>query len=127
MDPDALPALLADLPGADETFPFGPEMRVWKVGGKIFAIESEHLGRPVVSVKALPENVVHLVAGVDGVAPGYHLNKKHWITVDTGGRVEQGLVLELVAESHAIVVAGLPRRLRLTLDGTASGSLNDDR
>lgn len=49
------------------------------------------------------------------------------MTVDAGGRVDEGLLLELVTESHAIVVAKLPKRLRLTLDGTASGSLNDDR
>jgi predicted DNA-binding protein (MmcQ/YjbR family) len=127
VDSTELSTFVTDLPGAEETYPFGPETRVWKVGGKIFALESERHGRPVISLKALPENVVHLVAGVEGVEPGYHLNKKHWITVDAGGRVDEGLLLELVAESHAIVVAKLPRRLRLTLDGTAGGSLNDDR
>ncbi|QHC65248.1 MmcQ/YjbR family DNA-binding protein [Rathayibacter oskolensis] len=124
---DPLATLLNELPGAEASHPFGPGTLVWKVGGKVFALESERFGRPVVSVKALPENVVHLVAGVDGVEPGYHLNKRHWVTVDAGGRVDEGLLLELVTESHAIVVAKLPKRLRLTLDGTASGSLNDDR
>ncbi|WP_222929629.1 MmcQ/YjbR family DNA-binding protein [Rathayibacter agropyri] len=118
---------LEELPGAEAGFPFGEGTRVWKVGGKVFALEGVRFGRPVVSVKALPENVVHLVAGVDGVEPGYHLNKRHWVTVDTGGIVEPGLVLELIAESHAIIVAKLPRRLRLALDGTASGSLDKDR
>ncbi|PPI09837.1 MmcQ/YjbR family DNA-binding protein [Rathayibacter rathayi] len=118
---------LEGLGGVEAGFPFGEGTRVWKVGGKVFALEMERFGRPVVSVKALPENVVHLVAGVDGIAPGYHLNKKHWVTVDAGGIVEPGLVLELIEESHAIVVASLPRRLRLTLDGTATGSLNEDR
>ncbi|NQX16980.1 MmcQ/YjbR family DNA-binding protein [Rathayibacter sp. VKM Ac-2857] len=126
VDAAALESFLADLPGAGASFPFGPEIRVWKVEGKVFALESERFGRPVVSVKALPENVVHLVAGVDGIEPGYHLNKKHWVTVDAGGRVEEGLVQELLAESHAIIVAKLPRRLRLALDGTATGSLSED-
>ncbi|MCJ1688718.1 MmcQ/YjbR family DNA-binding protein [Rathayibacter sp. VKM Ac-2927] len=128
MDTAALESFLADLPGAGASFPFGPETRVWKVEGKVFALEMERFGRPVVSVKALPENVVHLVAGVDGIEPGYHLNKKHWVTVDAGGRVEEGLVQELLAESHAIIVAKLPRRLRLrlALDGTATGSLSED-
>ncbi|PPG03894.1 hypothetical protein C5C18_14230, partial [Rathayibacter tritici] len=47
----------------------GEGTRVWKVGGKVFALEMERFGRPVVSVKALPQNVVHVVAGVDGIAP----------------------------------------------------------
>ncbi|PPI20001.1 MULTISPECIES: MmcQ/YjbR family DNA-binding protein [unclassified Rathayibacter] len=126
MDGAVVEALLEGLPGAEAGFPFGEGTRVWKVAGKVFALESERFGRPVVSVKALPENVVHLVAGVDGIEPGYHLNKKHWVTVDAGGTVEPELVLELIEESHAIVVAKLPKRLRLALDGTASGSLNED-
>lgn len=126
VDAAALESLLADLPGSGASFPFGPETRVWKVEGKVFALEMERFGRPVISVKALPENVVHLVAGVDGIEPGYHLNKKHWVTVDAAGRVEDGLLAELVAESHAIIVAKLPRRLRLALDGTAAGSLTED-
>ncbi|MBF4460968.1 MULTISPECIES: MmcQ/YjbR family DNA-binding protein [unclassified Rathayibacter] len=127
MDGAVVEEFLRGLPGAGDSFPFGEGVRVWKVEGKVFALESERNGRPVVSVKALPENVVHLVAGVEGIEPGYHLNKKHWVTVDTGGLVDEELVLELVAESHAIVVTKLPRRLRLTLDGTASGSLSEDR
>lgn len=127
MDDGVVERFLEGLAGAGAGFPFGEGTRVWKVGGKVFALETERFGRPVVSVKALPENVVHVVAGVDGIAPGYHLNKKHWVTVDAGGIVEPGLVLELIEESHAIVVASLPRRLRLTLDGTATGSLNEDR
>ncbi|KZX19723.1 MmcQ/YjbR family DNA-binding protein [Rathayibacter tanaceti] len=127
MDGGVDDGFLEGLAGAEAGFPFGAGIRVWKVAGKVFALESERHGRPVVSVKALPENVVHLVAGVDGIEPGYHLNKKHWVTVDAGGIVEPGLVLELVAESHAIVVAKLPRRLRLALDGTATGAMDDDR
>lgn len=125
VDPDALEQLLTDLPGAEPGFPFGPGTRVWKVGGKVFALESELRGRACISVKALPENVVHLVAGVDGVDPGYHLNKTHWVTVDLA-RVDPGLAGELVQESHAIIVAKLPRRVRLSLDGTSSGSLSED-
>ncbi|KKM45648.1 MmcQ/YjbR family DNA-binding protein [Rathayibacter toxicus] len=127
MDSDELARVLGEFPGAEAEFPFGPQTRVWKVGSRIFALEMERHGRPVVSVKALPENVVHLVAGVAGIEPGYHLNKRHWVTVDTGGLVEDGLVVELVTESHAIVVAKLPRRLRLALDGTSNGSFNDER
>ncbi|AZZ56714.1 MmcQ/YjbR family DNA-binding protein [Rathayibacter iranicus] len=127
MDSEVVGGFLGGLAGAEAGFPFGEGIRVWKVGGKVFALEGERFGRRVVSVKALPENAVHLVAGVDGIEPGYHLNKRHWVTVDAEGIVEPGLVLELIAESHAIIVAKLPRRLRLALDGTASGSLNEDR
>lgn len=125
MSLDELAKVLSELNGAEASFPFGPEVRAWKVGGKVFAFDSERGGAASVSVKALPENVPALIAGVDGIGPGYHLNKRHWVTV-TLDLVPDDLVAELVRESHAIVVAGLPKRLRLTLDGTASGSLNAD-
>lgn len=57
-----------------------------------------------------------LVAGVPGVTPGYHMNKRHWVTVDLA-IVPDDHVRELVTESHAIVVHSLPRRLRLGLEG----------
>ena len=114
MSPAAYNAFCASLPATSHVVQWGGA-DVWKVGGKVFALESELQGRACVSVKALPENVVHLVAGADGVGPGYHLNKTHWVTVDLA-RVDPGLAAELVQESHAIIVAKLPRRLRLALD-----------
>jgi predicted DNA-binding protein (MmcQ/YjbR family) len=37
------------------------------------------------------------------------MNKKHWITVEAGGGVDEDLVKELVIDSYLLVVAGLPR------------------
>ena len=118
-----LTEFLLDLNGAEETYPFGPEARVFKVEGKVFAIDNtpvhEGLSERTVSitVKALPENVPRLIRSVPGIAPGYHMSKKHWVTVRLDGTVPGGHVLELIAESHAIVVASLPRQVRLGLEG----------
>jgi len=118
-----LTAFLLDLNGAEETYPFGPEARVFKVHGKVFAIDNTPvhpgLSEPTVSitVKALPENVPRLIRSVAGIDPGYHMSKKHWVTVRLNGTVPGGHVRELIAESHAIVVASLPRQVRLGLEG----------
>lgn len=119
----ALTECLLDLNGAEETYPFGPEARVFKVHGKVFAIDNtpvhRGLSEPTVSitVKALPENVPRLIRSVPGIDPGYHMSKKHWVTVRLDGTVPGGHVRELICESHAIVVASLPRQVRLGLDG----------
>jgi predicted DNA-binding protein (MmcQ/YjbR family) len=116
-----LTAFLLDLNGAEETYPFGPEARVFKVGGKVFTIDNTPVHRGLadptvtITVKALPENVPRLIQSVPGIGPGYHMSKKHWVTVRLDGTVPAGHVRELVAESHAIVVASLPRQLRRTL------------
>ena len=119
----ALTGYVLDLNGAEETYPFGPEARVFKVAGKVFAIDNtpahRGLAEPTatITVKALPENVPRLIRSVEGIDPGYHMSKKHWVTVRLDGTVPAGHVCELIAESHAIVVASLPKQLRLTLAG----------
>ena len=123
LSPAGLTAFVLDLNGAEETYPFGPEARVFKVAGKVFAIDNtpvhRSLAEPTVSVtvKALPENVPRLIRSVPGIDPGYHMSKKHWVTVRLDGTVPPDHVCELIAESHAIVVASLPKQQRLTLAG----------
>jgi len=123
LSPAGLTAFVLDLNGAEETYPFGPEARVFKVAGKVFAIDNtpvhRSLAEPTVSVtvKALPENVPRLIRSVPGIDPGYHMSKKHWVTVRLNGTVPGGHVRELIAESHAIVVASLPKQVRLGLEG----------
>jgi predicted DNA-binding protein (MmcQ/YjbR family) len=123
LTPVSLRAFVLDLNGAEETYPFGPETRVFKVAGKVFALDNTPMHRGLteatvsVTVKALPENVPRLIRSVEGIDPGYHMNKKHWVTVRLDGTVPADHVCELLAESHALVVASLPKRLRLVLGG----------
>jgi predicted DNA-binding protein (MmcQ/YjbR family) len=112
VDPDELTAFLLDLNGAVETYPFGPEARVMKVAGKMFSVDQPDAPRPSITLKALPENVPRLIRSVAGIEPGYHMNKKHWVTVRLDGTVPADHVRELITESHAIIVAALPRAIR---------------
>ena len=117
MTPDELTAFLLDLNGAEETYPFGPETRVFKVSGKVFSIDRPDVPVNSITLKALPANVPRLILSVDGIGPGYHMNKKHWVTVRLDGTVPAEHVRELIAESHAIVVASLPKIIRMGLEG----------
>jgi predicted DNA-binding protein (MmcQ/YjbR family) len=115
----ALGALLdhvESLIGSQETFPFGPQPAVWRVGGKIFALVSTE-GETRVSLKCDPEFARALVAEHPEIVPGYHLNKRHWITVDLAGDLPQDLLEDLVTDSYDLVLAGLPRRLRPSATG----------
>jgi predicted DNA-binding protein (MmcQ/YjbR family) len=89
--------------GAEETFPFGPETSVFKVGGKMFAIAQLKRAPLKVSVKCEPEVGEQLRASYDEIEPGYHLNKRHWLTVTCGGAAGDDLVRELVAGSYDLV------------------------
>ncbi|MGW0117040.1 MmcQ/YjbR family DNA-binding protein [Streptomyces sp. NPDC003327] len=115
MTPDELRAFCLGFNDASEEFPFGPETSVFKVAGKLFAL-SWLDGEPLrVNLKCDPDEAVRLRAEHPAIAPGYHMNKRHWNTV-TVGELPDRMVRELVEDSYDLVVAGLPKAVRLRLD-----------
>ena len=114
-------AMLRDLllakPGAVEEYPFEPDTLVPKVGGKMFALLYEEDGIARISLKCGPEYGELLRATHPSIIPGYHLNKRHWITVSADGSVPDDLMRDLIDESYDLVVKGLPRAARDGLRG----------
>ncbi|WP_266089824.1 MmcQ/YjbR family DNA-binding protein [Saccharopolyspora sp. NFXS83] len=113
MDGETLLKTAADcadeLPGADLEHPFGADWDVFKVRGKVFMLMTEVPGRPVVILKSDPGEALALREQYENITPGYHMNKKHWITLESGDAIEEQLVKELVTESYRLVVDGLPK------------------
>jgi predicted DNA-binding protein (MmcQ/YjbR family) len=107
--PAQLRRLCLGLEGAEETFPFGAETSVFKVRGKMFALAALKRKPLQVSVKCEPELGEQLRGTYDEIEPGYHLNKRHWLTITCGGAAPDELVRELVGGSHDLV-AGAARR-----------------
>lgn len=101
-----------ELPGAELTHPFGDDWDVYMVAGKVFMLFSQVDGQPVVILKSAPSDAKALVEGMPDISPGYHMNKKHWITLHGGGPLDGQLVDDLVTESYLLVLEKLPRRLR---------------
>jgi predicted DNA-binding protein (MmcQ/YjbR family) len=100
------------LPAVEETTPFGPEAIVYKVGGKMFALAMADEVPTRVNLKCEPERALELRDQHEDITPGYHMNKKHWNTINLGGRVSNALVRELIEHSYGLVVAALPRKAR---------------
>ena len=109
-------------PGATEDLPFGPDTLVFRVAGKMFALADLDGLPPTVNLKCDPERAVALRERYADVRPGYHMDKRHWNTVGLQGDVPGDVVRDLVDHSYALVVAGLPRRLRDGLRGGAASS-----
>jgi predicted DNA-binding protein (MmcQ/YjbR family) len=112
MTPDALVEFCLSLPQATLTFPFGEETSVFKTSGngKIFALTALEHEPLAVSLKCDPEESRALREEFpEQITPGYHLNKKHWITIVLGGDVEDDLVEQLLRDSHALVRPRMPR------------------
>jgi predicted DNA-binding protein (MmcQ/YjbR family) len=112
MDRDRMLRYLNDRPRAVEDYPFGDDVAVFKVGGRVFAICALS-GQPgSVSLKCDPTLAEALRQRYPSVTPGYHLNKRHWNTVQLDGSVPDAELTELVDHSWELVVARLPRRDR---------------
>ena len=112
MDQHELKAACLALPGAAEEFPFGDEVSVFKVGGKMFALCPLD-NRPLqLSVKCEPDLAVQLRAAHPAIAPGYHLNKRHWNTITLDGSLPDQMVADLLTDSYDLVAASLPRARR---------------
>lgn len=120
MDPDTVLRLAYDqavqYPSVEIGHPFGPEYSVFTVRGKMFMMQYELRGVPSMNLKIDPLDGEVLRDAYAEVSPGYHMNKRHWITVagvdDPASAFDSDLLHDLVLESYCLVVANLPRRDR---------------
>jgi predicted DNA-binding protein (MmcQ/YjbR family) len=100
--------------GVTEDFPFDENVLVFRVGGKIFSLcdVNEFVS---INLKCDPEKAVEYREKYHGVRPGYHMNKKHWNTIETSGDVPRKVLLELVDHSYDLVFSSLPKKQRESL------------
>lgn len=107
MDAAALRDLCLTLRGSEETFPFGFETSVFKVGGRMFALSRLAAEPLAISVKCEPALAEQLRADFPAIAPGYHLNKRHWNTVTIDGSLPDQMIADMIEDSYDLVVSGL--------------------
>jgi predicted DNA-binding protein (MmcQ/YjbR family) len=112
MTRDDVLSICAGFPEAVEEYPFGDSVAVFKVGGRIFALVSLEGNPGSVSLKCDPGLALDWRARYSAVRPGYHLNKRHWNTVDFDGSVDDEEVGEMIDHSYDLVVRRLPRAIR---------------
>ena len=109
---DRAAARAEELPGAELTHPFGEGWEVWKIRDKVFMLHTALAGRAMVILKSAPDDGRALRDAYEDITTGYHMNKKHWITLHPDGDLEPDLVDELVTESYLLVVETLPKARR---------------
>lgn len=100
---------------AEETTPFGPDVLVYKVCGKMFALAVPDDVPARVNLKCDPERSMDLRDEHEAIIPGFHMNKRHWNTVVLDGSLPEDLVQELVDHSYALVVKGMTKAQRAEL------------
>ena len=107
---------LAQQKGAVEEFPFGPQVLVFKVMGKMFALLAPDNLPPTLALKCDPAEALMLRERYEAVQPGYHMNKKHWNTVTLDGSIPSDEICAMIDASYILVVQGLKKADRKKLD-----------
>jgi len=115
MDKQALRDYCITKIGAEETLPFDTVTLVFKVMGKMFALLSLDIpdDQPArINLKCDPAWAEILRSTYPAVIPGYHMDKRHWITVICDGSIPDKEIKLMIDESYALVVKKLPRAAR---------------
>ena len=100
------------LKAVEETTPFGPDALVYKVEGKMFALAIPDDVPARVNLKCDPDRALELRDEYESIIPGYHMNKKHWNTVQLDGSVPDQLLQGLIQHSYDLVVKGMTKKQR---------------
>jgi predicted DNA-binding protein (MmcQ/YjbR family) len=96
-------------PRATEETPFGPDVLVFKVSGKIFALAALDEVPPRVNLKCSPDLALDLRDRYEQVTPGYHMNKKHWNTVEIQSGIPDVELQKWIDHSYELVSRRLPK------------------
>jgi len=109
-------ATCSQLPTVELAHPFGLTTSVFKVVGRMFAVVSLDDAPGRATLKCDPDYGSFLVQQFDEVTPGYHMNKRHWITLVLSPTLPTDLIEGLITDSYDLVVAALPVGLRSALE-----------
>ena len=102
-------------PQTTEGTPFGPDVVVFKVGGKMFALASLDQVPATANLKCDPDLALELRDRYEQVRPGYHMNKKHWNTIDIEAGIPDAEIRKMIDHSYDLIVKSLPKAAKAKL------------
>ncbi|NMP30400.1 MmcQ/YjbR family DNA-binding protein [Thalassotalea sp. M1531] len=102
-------------------YPFGPEVKVFKVKKKMFATlslgkgnekgtDGKMAGFYCMNLKCDPEEAVMLRDIFSSVIPGYHMNRAQWNTIILDGSIPQGEIERMIDNSFLLVVKTMTKK-----------------
>ncbi len=105
---------LLALPGATLSIQWGND-RVFKVGGKMFAVMGPHDGKSKsMSFKASSESF-RILTELEGIKPAPYLARAEWVHLDKPTRLPPKELKAYLTRAHAIVASGLPKKTQREL------------
>ena len=104
---------LSQKPESQLSYPFDPDVCVYKVMNKMFALISPTGKKisdfPLLNLKCDPSQAQELRDIFEAVIPAYHMNKTHWNSVILDGSVPISEIERMIDHSYTLVVKGLKK------------------
>lgn len=83
-----------------------------EIGGRMFCLMTLDGEWDFFNIKVEPEYGCELREKYPGIRPGYHMNKRHWVSVDFHGGVPDALMEKLIVHSYCQTARKLPKKLQ---------------
>lgn len=117
MTPAAIRRHCLSFPGATESIQWGGE-RVFKVGGRMFAVIGAMKGADAMSWKCSDESF-RLLTELPGLTPAPYLARAQWVKLEPLAALPDADLKAYLRRAYDIVAARLPKRMRAALAGAA--------
>lgn len=102
-------------------FPFGDDVKVFRVKNKMFATlalgkgnekdtDGKMAGHYCINLKCDPDEAIMLRDIFSAVIPGYHMNKAQWNTVILDGSIPPGEIERMMDNSYMLVVSKMTKK-----------------
>ncbi|ATO18594.1 hypothetical protein BS636_02395 [Acinetobacter sp. LoGeW2-3] len=98
------------------TQPFGEGCDVYKVLDKVFMLQFHLQGKAAINLKVEPEHGDMLRDIYPYIRTGWHMNKRHWITIFEDDELDESLVKDLIFNSYELVVSKLRKAERQRIE-----------
>jgi len=115
---------LLSKPFVNLDYPFGADVEVFKVKGKMFATlalgkmgkdQGSEPGDWWMNLKCDPHEALILRDIFPAVIPGYHMNKQHWNTVILNGTIPPGEIQRMIDNSFNLVVSKMNKKAQQSI------------
>lgn len=107
---DDLKQYMITKPETQLNFPFGDDVSVFKVKNKMFALIGTRNNLMMLNLKCDPDEGAALRDIYPSITEGYHMDKKHWISLYFDGSIPENEVQRLMDNSYMLVVKNMPKK-----------------
>ncbi|WP_291359381.1 MULTISPECIES: MmcQ/YjbR family DNA-binding protein [Acinetobacter] len=109
-------SLALKFPEVTVTQPFGEGCDVFKVLDKVFMLQFYLQGKAVINLKVAPDHAAMLRDSYSYIHAGWHMNKRHWISVYENNELDEPLIEDLVQNSYELVISKLKKAEKVRIE-----------